>query len=78
MKAQEIREMSGEQILQELEALERKVFDLRTQAETEELQAPSELRKARRGIARMRTILRQRELAGGAGVGAAGKEKQPV
>jgi large subunit ribosomal protein L29 len=63
MKAQEIREMSEEQILQEQEALERKVFDLRTQAATEELSVPSELRKARRNIARMRTILRERELA---------------
>jgi large subunit ribosomal protein L29 len=72
MKAQEIREMSREQILQEVAALERKVFDLRTQAETEELQVPSELGRARRDIARMRTILRQRELAGGPD--AAGKE----
>jgi len=63
MKPQEIREMSDEQIRQELAALERKVFDLRTQAETEELSAPSELRNARRDIARMRTILRERELA---------------
>jgi len=61
MKAKEIREMSDEQIRQELQALERKVFDLRTQAETEELQVSSELGKARRDIARMRTILRQRE-----------------
>jgi large subunit ribosomal protein L29 len=75
MKAQEIREMSREQIGQELEALERKVFDLKTQAETEELHVPSELGRARRDIARMRTILRQRELAGGAGA-AAGKETQ--
>jgi len=65
MKAQEIREMSEEQILQELGAIERKVFDLRTQAATEELSVPSELRKARRDIARMRTILRQRQLAAG-------------
>lgn len=72
MKPQEIREMSEEQILQELGALERKVFDLRTQAATEELSVPSELRKARRNIARMRTILRQRQLA--AGATAAGKE----
>ncbi|MCX5656263.1 MAG: 50S ribosomal protein L29 [Planctomycetota bacterium] len=63
MKPQEVRDMSREQILQELEALERKVFDLRTQAETEELHMSSELRKARRNIARMRTILRQREMS---------------
>ena len=66
MKAQEIREMSREQIFQELQAVERKVFDLRTQAETEELHVPSELSKARRSIARMRTILREREMAGAA------------
>ena len=66
MKAQEIREMSREPIFQELEAVERKVFDLRTQAETEELQVSSELSKARRSIARMRTILREREMAGAA------------
>ncbi|MBL7139480.1 MAG: 50S ribosomal protein L29 [Planctomycetes bacterium] len=63
MKAQEIREMSDDQIRTELAALERRVFDLRTQAATEELGVPSELRKARRDIARMRTILHQRELA---------------
>jgi len=78
MKAQEIREMSQEQILTELEALERKVFDLRTQAETEDLKVPSELLKARRDIARMRTILRQREMAGGAAPPSAAKEKETV
>jgi large subunit ribosomal protein L29 len=75
MKAKEIREMSDEQIHQELEALERRVFDLRTQAETEELQVPSELGKARRDIARMRTILRGRELARLAEHAAAGGEQ---
>lgn len=57
--------MSDDQIRQELQALERKVFDLRTQAETEELHVPSELRKARRDIARMNTILRQRQQTAG-------------
>jgi large subunit ribosomal protein L29 len=74
MKPQEVRDMSREQILQELEALERKVFDLRTQAETEELHVPSELRKARRNIARMRTILRERQLRQSPAVAEAGKE----
>ena len=78
MKPQEIREMSPEQILQEIQALERKVFDLRTQAETEELHVPSELRNARRNIARMRTILRERQRAAGSAVGAAGKEPSKV
>ena len=63
MNAQEIRDMSDDQIHQELAALDRRVVDLRTQAATEELGVPSELRHARRDIARMRTILRERELA---------------
>jgi len=75
MKPQELRDMSREQILQELEALERRVFDLRTQAETEELHIPSELRKARRSIARMRTILREREISQAPVAAPAGKEK---
>jgi large subunit ribosomal protein L29 len=74
MKAKAVREMSDEQIRQELGALERKVFDLRTQAETEELHVPSELGKARRDIARMRTILRERQLERPTG-DAAAKEK---
>jgi large subunit ribosomal protein L29 len=79
MKPQEIREMSRDQILQELHALERRVFDLRTQAETEELQMSSDLGKARRDIARMRTILRQRERAAGAAPSAPpAQENQPV
>ncbi|MCX5682682.1 MAG: 50S ribosomal protein L29 [Planctomycetota bacterium] len=75
MKPQEVRDMSREQILQELEALERKVFDLRTQSETEELHVPSELRKARRNIARMRTILRERQVRQSPAAAEAGKEK---
>jgi large subunit ribosomal protein L29 len=74
MKAKDIRDMSDEQIGQELAALDRKVFDLRTQAETEELHVPSELSKARKDIARMQTILRQRGLAATAAAGAV-KEK---
>jgi len=73
MKPQEIRDMSQEQIRQELAALQRRVFDLRTQAATEELGVPSELQTARRNIARMRTILRERELARPAD--AAGEER---
>lgn len=47
------------------------LFRLRLQAQTERLDAPSELRKNRRLIARIKTVLRQRELA------AAAKQEQP-
>jgi large subunit ribosomal protein L29 len=74
MKPKEVRDMSEEQIQQELGALERKVFELRTQAETEELHQPSQLSNARRDIARLRTVLRQRELAAQAKPAPAAKE----
>jgi large subunit ribosomal protein L29 len=38
------------------------MFDLRSQAVTEKLEDPSQLRKTRREIARIKTVLRQREL----------------
>ncbi|MDK1031679.1 MAG: 50S ribosomal protein L29 [Planctomycetia bacterium] len=62
MKPSEIRELSQEQIDVEMRAMERRVFDLRTQAVTEKLKVPSELTRARRDIARLKTILHEREL----------------
>lgn len=63
-KASELREMSSEQLLLALREGRENLFRLRFQAETERLDAPSELRKNRREIARIKTILRERELAG--------------
>jgi large subunit ribosomal protein L29 len=62
-KARELREMSGEQLHHALRETQENLFRLRLQAETERLDAPSELRKNRREIARIRTLLRERELA---------------
>ena len=47
----------------ELADLQRHMFDLRTQGVTEKLEDPSRLRKTRRDIARVKTLLRERELA---------------
>lgn len=59
-KASELREMSDEQLeLNRREAAEN-LFRLRIQSQTEKLNAPSELRKQRRLIARIRTIQGQR------------------
>jgi large subunit ribosomal protein L29 len=63
MKAAELRDMSDEQLrLTLLEAAEA-YFRLRTQSQTERLDAPSELRRQRQLIARVKTIQRQREIA---------------
>ena len=63
MKAGELREMSDEQLTLTLNEAADSFFRLRTQAQTERLDAPSELRKKRRLIARVKTIQRQRQIA---------------
>lgn len=62
-KAKELREMSDEQLTAELQQTQNELFRLRFQASTEKLDAPSNLRKLRRTIARIKTILRERELS---------------
>jgi large subunit ribosomal protein L29 len=62
-KAAELREMSDEQLTLTLKDATKSLFRLRLQAQTERLDAPSELRKQRRLIARIKTIQRQRQSA---------------
>ena len=60
MKTPDIREMKNEELYGELDRLRRYVFDLRSQAVTEKLQDPSLLTRARRDIARVFTVLKER------------------
>ena len=62
-KASEFREMSDEQLLLTLNETTKNLFHLRLQAQTERLDAPSELRKQRRMIARIKTVQNQRATA---------------
>ena len=62
VKARDLHDMSTEQLELELRETRQSLFRLRLQAATERLDAPSEMRKGRRDIARIKTILRQREL----------------
>ncbi len=62
-KASELREMSDEQLGLTLKESAENLFRLRLQAQTERLDAPSELRKQRRTIARVKTIQSQRSKA---------------
>lgn len=64
--SKEIREMNDEQLSVELKQTQEELFRLRFQASTEKLDAPSNLRKLRRKIARIKTIQRERELAASA------------
>jgi len=64
-KAKELREMTTEQLQFALREAQAQWFELRVKSTTEKVDVPSAIRKARREIARLQTILRQRELAGG-------------
>ena len=59
----ELREMSDEQLLATEKEASQTLFRLRFQSQSERLNTPSEIRKNRRLIARVKTIQRERELA---------------
>lgn len=63
MKIKELREKENDALLKELNEKQKHLFTLRSQAVTEKLEDPSQLKKTRRDIARIKTILRERELA---------------
>ena len=60
-KANDLREMSDEQLGFALRDAQESLFRLRFQAATEKLDAPSNLRKKRREIARIKTIQHERQ-----------------
>ena len=72
MRAEEIRELSDDEVRSRVAELEEERFRLRFRAATETLEDPLRLRLIRRDVARMKTILRERarEAAGTAGGGA--------
>jgi len=63
MKAKEIRELSTEEIIERIREAEAELQRLRFQHAIAELENPMQLRNLRREIARLKTILRERELA---------------
>ena len=60
MKTTELREMSDEQLGLTLKETEHNLFRLRMQAQTERLDAPSELRRHRKLIAQIKTVQTER------------------
>lgn len=62
MKMHELRSMSDQQLGDTLNDTFKRLFQLRFQAATERLDAPSEMRKLRKDIARIKTLQREREL----------------
>ena len=63
MKPKEMREMDDEQLALTLKDTLKNLFHLRFQSATERLETPSEIKKAKKDVARIKTLQRQRELA---------------
>ena len=62
IKTEDQRGMSDEQLGLTLKDTEKHLFQLRFQSATDRLETPSEIRKAKRDIARIKTVQREREL----------------
>ncbi|MDQ8145963.1 MAG: 50S ribosomal protein L29 [Gemmatimonadota bacterium] len=63
MKAEEIRGLSADDIRAKVAELERERFNLSFRGATEPLSNPLRLRTIRRDIARLHTVLREKEVA---------------
>ena len=64
MKASEIREMSVDELNEKLTSLKEELFALRFQLAINQLDNTARLKAVKKDIARVSTILRQRELSG--------------
>ncbi|NLL81187.1 MAG: 50S ribosomal protein L29 [Tissierellia bacterium] len=62
MKAKEIRQMSEKELNKQLEDLKAELFNLRFQSATGQLDNPLRIKSVRKDIARVKTIVREREL----------------
>ena len=72
MKVDEARSLTDQELAKRLEAARQELFNLRLRLSTRQLANHRQIPKARRNIARIKTVLRQREL----GVGAYGKDTE--
>ena len=62
MRIEEVRELTTEALQEELENARKELFNLRFQKATQQLSDSNAIRKTRRTVARMMTVLREREL----------------
>ena len=62
MTNKEIRDLSNEELLSKIEEAKQELFNLRFQQATGSLEKPSRINELRKLVARMKTILREREL----------------
>ena len=64
MKTNEIRKLSTEEINKKIAETKEELFNLRMKQATGNLENPSRIRELRKTVARLKTILREREIEG--------------
>ena len=64
MKINELRELSYEELKNKISECKAELFNLRFSQATGSLEQPSRIKELRKAVARMKTILRERELEG--------------
>jgi len=64
MKANDVRKMSAAELETKLTELKKDLFQLRLQHATNQLDNPVKIAQVKRDIARVKTIIREQELAG--------------
>jgi large subunit ribosomal protein L29 len=62
MKANDIRDQTTAEIEQKVKSLKEELFNLRFQLATGQLENTARIREVRKAIARMRTVIREREI----------------
>ena len=64
MKANEVRKLSSADLEKKLTELKKVLFQLRLQHATNQLENPVRINEVKRDIARVKTIIREQQLAG--------------
>ena len=65
MDVRELRELADDRLFNELEDLKESLFNLRFQKSYGQLEDPNALRRTKRDVARILTVLRERQIATG-------------
>ena len=65
MKPSEVRELTTDEVTARIEQLQEELFRLRFRRATMEIESPMLLRTIKRDVARLKTVLRERELSSG-------------
>lgn len=63
MKVEEIRALGSDELAKQLEAARKELFDLRIRLATKQLVNHREVRRVKKDIARLETIMREKELS---------------